>query len=180
MASIAAFGQALNAPKNTACGRITGIFAGTFCNPHHYPQVWKKELGFSVPTTTRPSVQRFRPAVGIPALWKTGSPAVVYTARSAARWARLRALLPKRTQRRETHLPAERAPPEAPARLPRTNGDPRRSRDPQAPARQGTQAPLRLRGTPQGQPQCSAATGSPAPRTSTRSTARGPRHPRGT
>ena len=45
---------------------------------------------------------------------------------------------------RETHLPAERSTPEAPARIPRADVDPRRSRDPQAPPRQGAQASLGL------------------------------------
>lgn len=45
----------------------------------------------------------------------------------------------------ETHLSAERAPPQAPARLSRTDGDTWRPGDPQAPPRQGSEAPLRLR-----------------------------------
>jgi ribonuclease P protein component len=42
----------------------------------------------------------------------------------------------------ETHLPAERSTPETPARIPRADVDPRRPRDPQAPPRQGAQAPV--------------------------------------
>jgi len=44
----------------------------------------------------------------------------------------------------ETHLPAERSTPEAPARIPRADVDPRRPRDSQAPPRQGAQASLGL------------------------------------
>src|SRR5689334_8240248 len=42
----------------------------------------------------------------------------------------------------ETDLSAKRAPPEAQARLPGTHGDARRPPDPQAPPREGPQAPL--------------------------------------
>src|SRR4029453_14274970 len=45
---------------------------------------------------------------------------------------------------RETHFPAERSTPEAPARIPRADVAPRRPRDPQAPPRQGAQASLGL------------------------------------
>src|SRR6185295_5706258 len=48
------------------------------------------------------------------------------------------------SQLRETHFPAERSTPEAPARIPRADVDPRRPRDPQAPSRQGAQASLGL------------------------------------
>src|SRR5215218_5578459 len=44
----------------------------------------------------------------------------------------------------ETHFPAERSTPEAPARIPRADVDPRRPRDSQAPPRQGAQASLGL------------------------------------
>jgi ribonuclease P protein component len=44
----------------------------------------------------------------------------------------------------EADLPAQRAPAEAQAWLPRSYGDPRGSRDPEAPASQGPQAALRL------------------------------------
>ena len=45
---------------------------------------------------------------------------------------------------READLPAQRAPAEAPARLPRPDVHPCRPRDPQAPPREGPQAPLGL------------------------------------
>ena len=44
----------------------------------------------------------------------------------------------------EADLPAQRAPAEAQARLPRADVDPRRPRDPQAPPREGPQAALGL------------------------------------
>ena len=44
----------------------------------------------------------------------------------------------------EAHLPAQRPPPQAQARLPRAHVDPRRAGDPEAPPRQGPQAALRL------------------------------------
>src|SRR5688500_10961384 len=47
---------------------------------------------------------------------------------------------------REANVPAERAQAEAPARIPGANVDSRGPRDPQAPARQGAQAPLRVSG----------------------------------
>src|SRR5205085_9141304 len=50
----------------------------------------------------------------------------------------------RHTPHLEADLPAERASPEAPARLPCTDGDPRGTRDPQAAARERAQAPLRL------------------------------------
>src|SRR5689334_6713078 len=49
---------------------------------------------------------------------------------------------------RETHVPAQRPPPEAQARLSRTHVDARRTDDPEAPPRQGAQAPLRLSARP--------------------------------
>src|SRR5690348_7816851 len=45
---------------------------------------------------------------------------------------------------RETDLPAQRAPAEASARVPRAHGDARRPRDSQAPPRQGPEASLRV------------------------------------
>src|SRR4051794_12013816 len=44
----------------------------------------------------------------------------------------------------EAHLPAERSQTEAQARLPRAYVDARRPRDPEGPARQGSQAALRV------------------------------------
>ncbi len=44
----------------------------------------------------------------------------------------------------EAHLPAQRPPPQAQARLPRAHVDARRAGDPEAPQRQGPQAALRL------------------------------------
>ncbi len=45
---------------------------------------------------------------------------------------------------REANLPAQRAPPQAPARVPRAHADARRPGDPQAAAGEGPEAPLRL------------------------------------
>src|ERR671935_993016 len=50
----------------------------------------------------------------------------------------------RHTPHLEADLPAERASPEAPARLPRADVDTRGARDPQAAARERAQAPLRL------------------------------------
>ena len=44
----------------------------------------------------------------------------------------------------ETDLPAQRAPTEAPPRVPRPDGDARGPRDPEAPPREGAEAPLGL------------------------------------
>ena len=44
----------------------------------------------------------------------------------------------------EANLPAERAPAEAPARIPSADADTRGTRDPEAPPRQGQEAPVRL------------------------------------
>jgi len=49
---------------------------------------------------------------------------------------------------RETHLPAQRPTAEAQARLPGSHGDPRGSRDPQAPSCTGPEAPFRVARTP--------------------------------
>ena len=105
-----------------------------------------------------------------PALWKTGGrEALVYTPAPAARPHGNRSCtLSSEEPQRETHLPAERSPPEAQARLSRAHVDARRPRDPQAPARQGPQAPLRLRRPSP----CSAGTDCPARGTSTPSTGR--------
>ena len=65
----------------------------------------------------------------------------------------------------EADLPAKRASAEAPPRLPCADVDPCGSRDPQAPASQGPEAPL-------GVSRCSADTGSAAPAISTPSTGR--------
>ena len=46
------------------------------------------------------------------------------------------------TSSRETHLPAERSTPQAQARVPGADVEPRRARDPQAPPRARAQAPL--------------------------------------
>lgn len=76
-------------------------------------------------------------------LWITVAATVVYTRRSLPHTAALDAPC-----RRETHLPAERPPPEAAPRLPRAHVDARRARDPQATPRKGTEAPLGLRPSP--------------------------------
>ena len=77
----------------------------------------------------------------------------------------------------EAHLPAKRAPPEAQARLPCAHVDARRPRDPQAPPRQGPQAPVGLTAASPAaiSTACSAATASPARGTSTPSTGRAAR-----
>jgi ribonuclease P protein component len=54
-------------------------------------------------------------------------------------------ILSRTTPTRETHLPTERPPSQAPAWLPRADGDARGPRDSEAPAREGAQAPLRLK-----------------------------------
>src|SRR5215210_7571144 len=74
-------------------------------------------------------------------LWKTDSEWLVYTSAPALR---RRRSSDSETSSFEAHLPAERPPPQAQARLPRAHGDPRRPGDPEAAPRQGPQAALRL------------------------------------
>ena len=76
---------------------------------------------------------------------------------------------------REAHVPAERPSPQAQARVPRAHVDPRRAGDPQAPPRQGAEAPLGLSRSP-----WSAGSAFPARVTSTPSTGRDGRSRRGT
>ena len=74
-------------------------------------------------------------------LWRTASETPrLYWPRAA----RNRAVLLRLLRTRETDLPAQRAPAEAQARLPRADVHARRPRDPQAPPRPGPQAALGL------------------------------------
>ena len=133
----------------------------------------KKSRRVAIARATR-AVQRFRPGARLqPPVENIVREGFVYTARSprrAARTIRRRCLLPETP--RETHLSAQRSTPETQARLSRAHVDPRRPRDPQAPARQGPEAALRLTGasTP-----CSAGTACPVRGTSTPSTGRAAR-----
>ena len=86
------------------------------------------------------AVARFPPPAG--ACGQPRGRGVVYTGRSLPRSADSSAPTPSK---REAHLSAQRAQPEAQARLPRAHVDARRPRDPQAPPREGPQAPLGLR-----------------------------------
>ena len=87
---------------------------------------------------------RFDPATGRVAVDNRAPRGLVYTPRSAAP-ARCGHGLTRRTSlHREAHVPAERPPPQAQARVPRAHVDARRPGDPQAPPRQGAEAPLGL------------------------------------
>ena len=108
-----------------------------FCDPHISPQLWTSSWealaeGARLRPFRRPPLR----------LWITGA----RTASSILRARRRPAAssLVDRRLAREAHLPAQRPPPQAQARLPRADVDARRPGDPQAPPRQGPQAALRL------------------------------------
>ena len=117
--------------------------------PHQSPQLWKdgsrpclmrvSACGFCgakilcTVRAPRPSEPAHRRCEALPSLYWPGG-----RQPSAAHLTRLPLEL------RETHFPAERSTPEAPARIPRADVDPRRPRDSQAPPRKGAQAPLGL------------------------------------
>ena len=113
---------------------IKAYLQGFHPSPHAFPQVWKGCL-------PRP-LMRLR-GCGLRSEAKSlhRSPgALLYTGPPAAPAAF------RHFFSREANVSAERAPAEAPARIPGANVDSRGPRDPQAPPRQGAQAPLRVSG----------------------------------
>jgi hypothetical protein len=133
--------------------------------------VWKTKVAFPTETTKRPCEQRFSEG-------RSGRPSVenwIANASSILR-ARLATRSFRERRRRETHLPAERTPAQAAARVPRANGHARGSRDLEAPPRERAQASLCLRAFGP----CSAVIGSPARGTSTPSIGTDPPPPRAT
>ena len=114
-------------------GRYRAILQGISATPHDSPQVWKV-CGSQRPHT--PLSTAFRSRIG---LWTTGRANRSGYTRPPAGDTPAPFLL---FGRDETDLSAERTQAEAQARLPRADVDARRSHDPQAPPRQGPQAPL--------------------------------------
>jgi len=112
-------------------------FAGLFLRPHNFPQVWKE----GVPPLLRrgflpPPQAVFGPPRFPHRLWRTLPEAVrLYwpSAASALEFSPLWII-------READLSAQRAPPEAQARLPRPHGHARRARDHQTPPRERPEA----------------------------------------
>lgn len=127
--------------KGRGAVRKSGDLQGLLQRPHRSPQVWILVVVSSV-NSLRMHVSRLFPlaACNTSPVDNCARRPVVYTGRSAPRG---RLSLPE-TWIREADLPAQRAPSEAQARIPRADVHPGRPGDPEASAGARTQAPLRV------------------------------------
>jgi hypothetical protein len=140
---------------------------GFFPSPHRSPQLWTSVLATPVRATLARNEQPFRTGRNPDVLWITGASQSSSILRAPPR-PEVRATFKRRAPlRREAHVPAERPPPQAQARVSCAHVHPRRAGDSQAPPRQGAEAPLRLSSAP-----WSAGSACPVLATSTPSTDR--------
>ena len=118
-------------------------FAGINPSPHDSPQVWKDERLQDV----RPHFPRLSASGRAVDNRRRASPRILALRLGRDRSSSLRPSL-SREPFNEAHLPAKRTPAEAQARLPCPDEDPRRPCHPEAPPREGPQAPFGVDGAP--------------------------------
>src|SRR5262245_44907412 len=132
------------AHKVGASGQIPLYLQGFFCTPHSPPQVWTTRFRRTAQLFLVAPAQRFFKAVNTRrAVDNVGTKAAAILARRP--WEKGARSSFSFTSHREAHLPAERTPQEATARISRTHVDAGRPRNPQASPRSRPQAAVRIK-----------------------------------